>query len=45
MWRSWVKTTVFLFFNSLIGRNWKHVEVTALKSGVFNIYVKVFSLF
>lgn len=33
--------TVFLFVNSLIGRNWKHVEATALKSGVFNIYVKV----
>lgn len=33
--------TVFLFVNSLIGRNWKHVEATALKGGVFNIYVKV----
>lgn len=39
------KTTVFLFVNSLIGRNWKHVEATALKSGVFNIYVKVFCCF
>lgn len=36
------KTTVFLFVNILIGRNWKHVEATALKSSVFNIYVKVF---
>lgn len=39
------KTTAFLCVNSLIGRNWKHVEATALKSRVFNIYVKVFSLF